>query len=75
MSLSDVQEDLLRFLKQGVGLWKIGERTAVVKHILSSVERPLVNTDSRMKVIAGIDDISDAEWDALLEQHATGDAA
>jgi hypothetical protein len=47
----------------------------VVKHILSSVERPLVNTDSRMKVIAGIDDISDAEWDALLEQHATGDAA
>ena len=75
MSLSDVQEDLLRFLKQGVGLWKIGERTAVVKHILSSVERPLVNTDSRMKVIAGIDDISDAEWDALLEQHAAGDPA
>lgn len=75
MSLSDVQEDLLKFLKQGVGLWKVGERTAVVKHILSSVERPLVNTDSRMKVIAGVDDISDAEWDSLLEQYAAGDAA
>ena len=75
MSLSDVQQELLRFLKQGVGLWKIGEHTAIVKHILSSVERPLVHTDSRMKVIAGVDDISDAEWEQLLEQHATAEPA
>jgi hypothetical protein len=75
MKLSDVQEDLLRYLKVGVALWKIGDHTAVVKHRLSSVEQPLVYTDSRMKVIAGIDDITDEEWDDLLEQGLAVDTA
>jgi hypothetical protein len=75
MNLTDVQADLLRYLKVGVGLWKIGSsHTTVVKHRLSSVEKPVVDTDSRMTAIAGVDDISDEEWEALLEQSMTGPA-
>ena len=70
-----VQADLLRYLKVGVGLWKVGSHTTVVKHRLSSVEKPIVDTDSRMKAIAGVDDISDDEWEALLEQSMIGGAA
>ena len=72
MSLSDVEQDLLRFLKQGVGLWKVGSHASVVKHVLAPVEKPLVDTDSRMRVVAGVDDVSDDEWDALLDQFAAG---
>ena len=76
MNLTDVQADLLRYLKVGVGLWKVGSsHTTVVKHRLSSVEKPIVDTDSRMKAIAGVDDISDEEWEALLEQSMIGGAA
>lgn len=76
MNLTDVQADLLRYLKVGVGLWKVGSsHTTVVKHRLSSVEKPIVDTDSRMKAIAGVDDISDDEWEALLEQSMIGGAA
>ena len=76
MNLTDVQADLLRYLKVGVGLWKVGSsHTTVVKHRLAQVEKPIVDTDSRMKAIAGVDDISDEEWEALLEQSLTGAAA
>ncbi|MEU4243991.1 hypothetical protein [Actinoplanes sp. NPDC026619] len=48
LGTSDVESDLLRYLRQGVGLWKIGTRSFVVKHQLSQVETAMVHTDSRM---------------------------
>ena len=69
MSLTDVQADLLRYLKVGVGLWKVGESTPPSSNTACHrSKRPIVDTDSRMKAIAGVDDITDEEWEALLEQ-------
>ena len=68
--LSDVQTQLLRYLKVGCGLWKFtGDqpRSFVVKHVLSSIEKPLIDTDSRMAVIRGVDDIDDAEWEEIMD--------
>lgn len=49
LGTSDVESDLLRYLQPGVGLWKIGTRTYVVKHQLSRVETAMVHTDTRMQ--------------------------
>jgi hypothetical protein len=49
LGTSDVETDLLRFLRQGVGLWMIGTRSYVVKHQLSQAETAMVHTDSRME--------------------------
>ncbi|GIM89831.1 hypothetical protein [Paractinoplanes toevensis] len=48
LGTSDTETDLLRYLRQGVGLWKIGVRSYVVKHQLSRAETAMVHTDSRM---------------------------
>jgi len=48
LGTSDVENDLLRYLRQGVGLWKIGVRSYVVKHQLSRTETVMVHTDGRM---------------------------
>ncbi|WP_189060213.1 hypothetical protein [Longimycelium tulufanense] len=67
MGLTDVQAQLLKFLRKGSGMWRLGGRTFVVQHILSSLEEPLVQTDSRMRAQRGVDDIPDEEWEALLD--------
>lgn len=65
--LTDVQTQLLKYLRTGTALWKLGTRTFVVQHILSSHEVPLVQTDSRMRAMAGVDDIPDDEWERMLD--------
>ncbi|MEU7611148.1 hypothetical protein [Micromonospora sp. NPDC049204] len=49
LGTTDVETDLLLHLRRGVGLWKVGLRSYVVKHQLSSVEQAMVDTDSRMR--------------------------
>ncbi|WP_307871092.1 hypothetical protein [Micromonospora sp. C51] len=49
LGTTDVETDLLAHLRRGIGLWKIGLRSYVVKHQISAVERELVDTDSRMR--------------------------
>jgi hypothetical protein len=67
LGLTDVQTALLRFLRKGSGMWLFGLRAFVVQHLLSSVEEPLVQTDSRMRATGGVDDVSDEEWELLLD--------
>jgi hypothetical protein len=67
LALTDVQTALLRFLRKGTGMWLFGQRAFVVQHLLSSVELPLVQTDSRMRATGGVDDIPDEEWEQLLD--------
>ncbi|MFC8848734.1 MULTISPECIES: hypothetical protein [unclassified Micromonospora] len=51
LGTTDVETDLLLHLRRGVGLWKVGLRSYVVKHQLSSEERAMVDTDTRMRQI------------------------
>ncbi|WP_433531214.1 hypothetical protein ACQPYA_03645 [Micromonospora sp. CA-263727] len=53
LATTDVETDLLSRLRRGIGLWKIGLRSYVVKHQISAVERELVDTDSRMRQTQG----------------------
>ncbi|WP_434740760.1 hypothetical protein [Micromonospora sp. SH-82] len=52
LGTTDVETNLLLHLRRGVGLWKVGLRSYVVKHQLSSIEKELVDTDSRMRQAA-----------------------
>jgi type IV secretory pathway VirB4 component len=49
LGLTDVEASLLPGLPVGRGLWKVGRRSFVVDHVLSSQERELIDTDSRMR--------------------------
>jgi hypothetical protein len=75
LGTSDVETDLLRFLHQGVGLWKIGNRSYVVKHQLSRVETAMVHTDSRMETPDDPDMLSAQAYESRLEALADGQAA
>ena len=72
LGTTDVETDLLRFLRQGVGLWKIGTRSFVVKHQLSRAETSMVHTDSRMEFVEGVDDLTEAEVADRLDAASTG---
>jgi type IV secretory pathway VirB4 component len=48
LGLSETERELLPRLGQGRGLWKIGERSAVVQHRLSPAELALVDSDQAM---------------------------
>ena len=48
LSLSATESDLLPQLRRGVALWKVGQRSFLVQHRLSPMERPLVDTDGAM---------------------------
>lgn len=48
LGLSQTERELLPKLGQGRGLWKIGERSAVVQHRLSPAELALVDSDQAM---------------------------
>ncbi|MGW5049737.1 hypothetical protein [Actinokineospora sp. NPDC004072] len=70
LGLTDVQTALLRHLRKGSGMWLFGQRAFVVQHLLSSIEEPLVQTDSRMRPSSAADDVTDEEWDTLLAEGA-----
>jgi hypothetical protein len=48
LSLSATEGDLLPQLRRGVALWKVGQRSFLVQHRLSPMERLLVDTDGAM---------------------------
>ena len=75
LGTSDVETDLLRFLHQGVGLWKIGVRSYVVKHQLSRVETAMVHTDSRMQPADAPVALSAQDYESRLEALAAGQVA
>ncbi|MFD4249151.1 hypothetical protein ACFWQL_05370 [Amycolatopsis thermoflava] len=71
LGLTDVQTALLKYLRKGTGMWLLGDRAFVVQHLLSSVEHPLVQTDSRMQAAAtAAGEISDEDWESLLDSSA-----
>lgn len=48
LSLSPTECELLPQLRRGVALWKVGRRAFLVQHLLSPLERELVDTDAAM---------------------------
>jgi hypothetical protein len=48
LGLTDTEGELLPHLRRGWALWKVGDRSFLVQHRLSTVERELVDTDARM---------------------------
>ncbi len=50
LGLTDTEAELLPQLRRGWALWKVGRRSFLVQHRLSSLERELVDTDARMLV-------------------------
>src|ERR671936_2211981 len=52
LGLTDTEVELLPHLRRGWALWKVGQRSFLVQHRLSSAEREIVDTDARMLVSA-----------------------
>jgi hypothetical protein len=48
LGLTETEAALLPHLERGVALWKIGERSFLVWHLLGDMEREFIDTDSRM---------------------------
>jgi hypothetical protein len=48
LSLSSTEAELLPQLRRGVALWKVGQRSFLVRHRLSATERAMVDTDRAM---------------------------
>jgi hypothetical protein len=48
LSLSGTEVDLVPRLRRGVALWKVGRRSFLVRHVVGSTERALVDTDAAM---------------------------
>ncbi|MFI5496587.1 hypothetical protein [Actinoplanes sp. NPDC051859] len=71
LGTTDVETELLRYLRQGVALWKVGNRPYVVKHQLSRMETPMVRTDSRMELVEGVDGLSEDDYEQRIEAVAT----
>ena len=53
LRLTGTETELLPNLDRGVALWKVGQRSFIVRHRRSRAEEPLTNTDARMTVRAG----------------------
>jgi hypothetical protein len=49
LGLTDVEAGLLSGLPVGRGLWKVGRKSFVVDHVLSTAEQTLIDTDRRMR--------------------------
>lgn len=66
LGTTDVETNLLLHLRRGVGLWKVGLRSYVVKHQLSAAEQAMVDTDSRMRQAAepAGQSLTDADYEA-----------
>jgi len=52
LTLTDTETELLPGLRKGEHLWKVGERSFLIRHRLSGWEHRLVDTDSRMRAVA-----------------------
>lgn len=48
LSLSPTEAELVPQLRRGVALWKVGRRSFLVRHVVGSSERTLVDTDAAM---------------------------
>jgi hypothetical protein len=48
LGLSSTEEELLPQLPRGVALWKVGDRSTLVRHLLSPHERAFIDTDAAM---------------------------
>ncbi len=48
LSLSSTEVELVPQLRRGVALWKVGRRSFLVRHVVGSEERALVDTDAAM---------------------------
>ena len=48
LGLSDTEAELVPHLRRGVALWKVGNRSFLVQHVLAPSERRLVDTDAAM---------------------------
>jgi hypothetical protein len=48
LGLSSVEADLLPEFDDGIGLWKVGSRSFLVQHRVSTIEAPIVDTDGAM---------------------------
>jgi type IV secretory pathway VirB4 component len=48
LGLTETEAALLPQLERGVALWKVGERSFLVWHLLGATERELIDTDARM---------------------------
>jgi hypothetical protein len=53
LSLSTTEAELLPQLRRGIGLWKVGQRSFLVQHRLSAMERRIVDTDAAMTGSSG----------------------
>lgn len=53
LGLTDTEAALLPQLERGVALWKVGERSFLVWHLLGQTERLLIDTDARMMGATG----------------------
>jgi hypothetical protein len=51
LSLSETEADLLPQLRRGIALWKVGQRSFLVQHRLSALERRIVDTDAAMTAV------------------------
>jgi type IV secretory pathway VirB4 component len=49
LGLTGPERELLPLLPRGTGLWKLPRATHVVRHVLTAVEEPLVDTDAAMR--------------------------
>jgi len=49
LGLTGPERELLPLLPRGTGLWKLPHATHVVRHLLTAVETPLVDTDAAMR--------------------------
>ena len=54
LGLTDTEAELLPHLRRGWALWKVGQRSFLVQHRLSSFEREIVDTDARMTARAAV---------------------
>jgi hypothetical protein len=48
LGLSETEADLVPHLRRGVALWKVGDRSFLVRHVFAPSERALVDTDAAM---------------------------
>ena len=48
LGLSSTESELIKKLHQGEALWRVGNRSFLVHHVLSDLEQKLVNTDAAM---------------------------
>jgi type IV secretory pathway VirB4 component len=49
LGLTDTEEELIPHLGRGVALWKVGERSFLVEHLLARSENALVDTDAALR--------------------------